>query len=220
MRKQRAAAQARADLLIPIVKGWCTEIGNEMSGIGVQVHGGMGFIEETGARLNMFATRVSPTIYEGTTGIQSNDLLGRKLGRDRGAAMVALIADMTREIEALAASDPAVSAARKAALEGVGLLKSATGALLEMMASPQPDRALAVSVPYLKLCGYVAGGWLLARSAAVAAQQKDGAERDFYQAKVRSALFYAEQVLPVAFGLARVVANGSSSVVETDAALV
>ena len=79
---------------------------------------------------------------------------------------------------------------------------------------------MAVAVPYLKLCGYVAGGWLMAKAAAVASQHTDGAERDFYQGKVRSALFYAEQVLPTAFGLARVVANGSDSVVETDAALV
>jgi 3-(methylsulfanyl)propanoyl-CoA dehydrogenase len=217
--KQRAAAQARADLLIPIVKGWCTEVGNEMTALGVQVHGGMGFIEETGAAQYVRDARIT-TIYEGTTGIQSNDLLGRKLGRDRGAAMMALIADMTREIEALPTSDPAVSATRKAALEAAGLLKGASGALLEMMASPQPDRAMAVSVPYLKLCGYVAGGWLMAKAAAVAVQHKDGAERDFYQGKVRSALFYAEQVLPVVFGLSRVVANGSNSVVETDAALV
>ena len=217
--KQRAAAQARADLLIPIVKGWSTEVGNELAGVGVQVHGGMGFIEETGAAQYVRDVRIT-TIYEGTTGIQSNDLLGRKMGRDRGAAMTALIADMTRDIEALSASDAAVGATRKAALEAVELLKGATHSLLEMMASPQPDRALAVSVPYLKLCGYVAGGWLMAKSSAVAAQHKDGAERDFYRAKVRSALFYAEQVLPAAFGLARVVTNGSNSVVETDAALV
>jgi hypothetical protein len=79
---------------------------------------------------------------------------------------------------------------------------------------------MAVAVPYLKLCGYVAGGWLMAKAAAVASQHKDGADRDFYQGKVRSALFYMEHVLPVAFSLARVVANGSNSVVETDAALV
>jgi len=217
--KQRAAAQARADLLIPILKGWSTEVGNELTAIGVQVHGGMGFIEETGAAQYVRDVRIT-TIYEGTTGIQSNDLLGRKLGRDRGAAMTALIADMTRDIEGLAAGDAAVSATRKAALEAVGLLKSATSSLLEMMASSRPDRAMAVAVPYLKLCGYVAGGWLMAKAAAVASQHTDGAERDFYQGKVRSALFYAEQVLPTAFGLARVVANGSDSVVETDAALV
>jgi acyl-CoA dehydrogenase len=217
--KQRAAAQARADLLIPIVKGWCTEVGNEMTAIGVQIHGGMGFVEETGAAQYMRDVRIT-TIYEGTTGIQANDLLGRKLGRDRGATMTALIADMTRDIEALPAGDAAVGATRKAALEAVGLLKSATSTLLEMMASPQPDRAMAVAVPYLKLSGYVAGGWLMAKAAAVASQHKDGTEREFYQGKIRTALFYAEQVLPVAYGLARVVANGASSVVETDAALV
>ena len=198
--KQRVAAQSRADLLIPIVKGWCTEVGNELAAVGVQVHGGMGFIEETGAAQYVRDARIT-TIYEGTTGIQSNDLLGRKLGRDRGAAMAALVADMTTEIEALPTSDAAVSATRKAVLEAVGLLKSATGSLLEMMASPQPDRAMAVSVPYLKLCGYVAGGWLMAKASAVASQRKDGAEREFYQGKVRSALFYAEQVLRGGVGL-------------------
>ena len=96
--QERAAAQARGELLTPIVKGWCTEIGNEVAALGVQVHGGMGFIEETGAAQYVRDVRIT-TIYEGTTGIQSNDLIGRKLGRDRGAAMVALIADMQRELQ-------------------------------------------------------------------------------------------------------------------------
>jgi len=216
--KQRTAAQARGDLLIPIVKGWCTEIGNEVTGIGVQVHGGMGFIEETGAAQYVRDVRIT-TIYEGTTGIQSNDLIGRKLGRDRGAAMAALLADMSRELEALSADNAGVAAIRKAALDGVGLLGTATTSLLEKMAS-HPDRALAVSVPYLQLCGYVAGGWLLARSAAVAARKKDGPERDFYEAKVRTALFYTEHVLARTFALGHIVTKGASSVVETDAALV
>ena len=216
---QRAAAQSRTDLLIPIVKGWCTEMGNEMAAIGVQVHGGMGFIEETGAAQYVRDARIT-TIYEGTTGIQANDLLGRKLGRDRGAAMSSLLADMSRELEALSADDPVVGATRKAALESVGLLKGATGALLEMMGSQRPDRAMAVAVPYLKLCGYVVGGWLMARAAAIAGKHKDGADRDFYSGKLRTALFYAEQVLPVTIGLARVVTSGANSVVETDAALV
>src|SRR6202045_872685 len=98
----RAAAQSRTDLLIPIVKGWCTEMGNEMAAIGVQVHGGMGFIEETGAAQYVRDARIT-TIYEGTTGIQANNLLGRKLGRDRGAAMNLLLADMSRELEGLSA---------------------------------------------------------------------------------------------------------------------
>lgn len=216
---QAAAAQLRTDLLIPIVKGWCTEMGNEMAAIGVQVHGGMGFIEETGAAQYVRDARIT-TIYEGTTGIQANDLLGRKLRRDRGAAMSSLLTDMSRELEALSADDPVVGATRKAALESVGLLKGATGALLEMMGSPRPDRAMAVAVPYLKLCGFVAGGWLMARAAAIAGKHKDGADRDFYRGKLRTALFYAEQVLPVTIGLARIVTSGANSVVETDAALV
>jgi acyl-CoA dehydrogenase len=216
--RKRAAAQARGDLLIPIVKGWCTEIGNEVTGIGVQVHGGMGFIEETGAAQYVRDVRIT-TIYEGTTGIQSNDLIGRKLGRDRGAAMSALLADMARELGELSSDNAVVAATRKAALAAVGLLKTATTALLEKLAS-RPDQALAVSVPYLQLCGYVAGGWLLARSAAVAAKKKDGPDRDFYEAKLRTALFYTEHVLARTLTLGHIVTQGSDSVVETDAALV
>jgi hypothetical protein len=189
-----------------------------MTGIGVQVHGGMGFIEETGAAQYVRDVRIT-TIYEGTTGIQSNDLIGRKLGRDRGAAMNTLIADMSRELESLGAENPTTAATRKAALEAVALLRTATASLLEKMAA-HPDLAMAVSVPYLRLCGYVAGGWLLARSSAIAAQKRDGPEREFYEAKLRSALFYADQVLPQALALAQIVTKGANSVVETDAALV
>jgi alkylation response protein AidB-like acyl-CoA dehydrogenase len=104
--KVRAAAQARGDLLIPIVKGWSTETGIEVASTGIQVHGGMGFIEETGAAQPLRDVRIT-TIYEGTTGIQSNDLVGRKVGRDRGAALGALLADMQRELGALGSSDAA-----------------------------------------------------------------------------------------------------------------
>jgi hypothetical protein len=213
-----AAARARGELLTPIVKGWCTEIGNEIAATGVQVHGGMGFIEETGAAQYLRDVRIT-TIYEGTTGIQSNDLIGRKLARDGGAAMSALLADMERELEGLAATDSTVNAARQTALDGVRLLRSATASLLEALAA-RPELGLAVSVPYLKLCGYVTGGWLLAKSAAIAAGKRGGAEREFYAAKVHTAAFYAAQVLPVALALARVVEAGGASVVETDAALV
>ena len=214
----RASARARGELLTPIVKGWCTETGNEVASIGVQVHGGMGYIEETGAAQYLRDVRIT-TIYEGTTGIQSNDLLGRKLARDRGAAMAALIADLDRELQGLAASDPQVDATAKAALDAVGSLREATRSLLGSLAT-RPDAALAVSVPYLKLCGYVIGGWLLAKSAAIAAGRSGGAEREFYAAKIRTAAFYAAQVLPSAHALARVVAGGGASVVGTDAALV
>jgi alkylation response protein AidB-like acyl-CoA dehydrogenase len=215
---QRAAAQARADLLIPIVKGWCTESGNQVTGIGVQVHGGMGFIEETGAAQYVRDARIT-TIYEGTTGIQSNDLIGRKIGRDQGAAMNQLIADMSRELQALEASDPATGATRAAALESVGLLKDSTDALVKAFAS-RPDTAMAVSVPYLMLCGYVIGGWLTAKASAIAAANLKGPDRSFYESKIHTARFYAQQVLPNALALARVVRGGAESVVDTDAALI
>ena len=213
----RAAARARGELLTPIIKGWCTEIGNEVAGIGVQVHGGMGYIEETGAAQYLRDVRIT-TIYEGTTGIQSNDLIGRKLARDRGAAMGALLEDMERELRAISAGDALVEDVRKAALEGVSLLGRATRALLEALAR-QPERAMAVSVPYLKLCGYVAGGWLLAKSAALASTRTAGAEREFYTAKRHTAAFYAGQVLPAAAALARIVESGGASVIDTEAGL-
>jgi len=215
--KQKQAAQARADLLIPIVKGWCTELGNEIAAIGVQVHGGMGYIEETGAAQYVRDVRIT-TIYEGTTGIQSNDLLGRKLARDRGAAMAALIADMASELQGLGAGNAATGATRTAALEAVGLLREATQSLLASLAS-RPELALAVSVPYLKLCGFVTGGWLMAKSSAIAAPQLTGPDAEFYSAKVRTALFYAQQMLPNALLLARVVQHGAASVTETDSRL-
>jgi alkylation response protein AidB-like acyl-CoA dehydrogenase len=214
----RAAAQARGELLTPIVKGWCTEVGNEVAALGVQVHGGMGFIEETGAAQYVRDVRIT-TIYEGTTGIQSNDLIGRKLGRDGGAAMVALLKDMEQELRGLRATDAAAAETRKAALEAVGILAQATHALLTTL-STRADAGMAVSVPYLKLCGYVIAGWLMARAADLAAGKRDGAEHEFYAAKLRTAAFYAAQVLPTAVALARVVAGGGASVVETDAALI
>ena len=114
---EQAKAQARGDLLIPIVKGWSTELGILMASLGVQVHGGMGFIEETGAAQTLRDSRIA-TIYEGTTGIQALDLVGRKVGRDGGAAMNALIADIQAELEKLPTSDANVAASKTAALEG------------------------------------------------------------------------------------------------------
>jgi alkylation response protein AidB-like acyl-CoA dehydrogenase len=215
---QRAAAHARAELLIPIVKGWSTEFGNELTHIGVQVHGGMGFVEETGAAQYARDVRIT-TIYEGTTAIQANDLIGRKIGRDGGAALGALLADMKRELEALPANDASVKAVQGAALEGLGLLSEASQSLGKALASA-PERALAVAVPFLKLSGFVLGGWLMAKSAAIAASKQSGADQAFYAAKLRSARFYAEHVLPAALAHARVVTSGARSVTETDAGLI
>ena len=214
----RAAAQARGDLLIPIVKGWCTETGNETATIGVQVHGGMGYVEETGAAQYMRDVRIT-TIYEGTTGIQSNDLIGRKLARDRGAALSALVTDMRRELEALDTAVAEVRDIRECALQAVGHLEAASRSLLAGL-SAHPLQGFAVSVPYLKLCGLTVGGWLLAKSAALAAAGLTGSDRQFYRAKIHTAHFYARQVLPSASGLAQVVQGGAASVLETDPQLV
>ena len=217
---KRAAAQARGDLLIPVVKAWSTEGGIESASLGIQVHGGMGYIEETGAAQAYRDVRIT-AIYEGTTGIQANDLLGRKLGRDRGAAMAALLADIAHELEAITASDPAVQAARHRALEGVAELAQATKALLGQLGSTQ-DHALAVAVPYLKLTGTVLGGWLHAKSAAIAADKlaAGSADADFYRGKLATARCYAEHILPTAAALGRVVQGGGAAVAEVDAALI
>jgi hypothetical protein len=204
--------------LIPIVKGWCTELGNEITAIGVQVHGGMGFIEETGAAQYVRDARIT-TIYEGTTGIQANDLLGRKMGRDRGAAMSALITDVTSELAALKVTDESARAVVKAATDGVALLRNSTQSLLQALAT-SPDRALAVAVPFLMLSGYVLGGWLMAKSASIAASRLEGNDQEFFTAKLRTTLFYAEQVLPRSLALARTVTDGGASVTGTDAALI
>jgi len=216
----RAAAQARGDLLIPIVKAWCTEGAITAASLGIQVHGGMGFVEETGAAQAWRDVRIT-TIYEGTTGIQANDLIGRKIGRDRGAAMAALLADVARELEAIDSRDTAVQLAKRAALEGIAELSQATQALLAQLGSAQ-DLALSVAVPYLELAGTVLGGWLHARSAAIAADKlaAGAADADFYRGKLATARFYAAQVLPAADGLARIVQHGGASVAEVDAALI
>jgi acyl-CoA dehydrogenase len=213
----RAAAQARGDLLIPIAKGWCTELGIELASLGIQVHGGMGYIEETGAAQYLRDVRIT-AIYEGTTGIQANDLIGRKIARDQGAAMGALIAEMSSDLERLCSSERAAGVA-PAALEAVELLRTATGSLAPAAAG-RAESALAVAVPYLNLCGFVMGGWLMARSGALAVSHRQGQDREFYAAKIRTATFYAHHLLPRARALAQVVQHGAASVLETDSSLI
>lgn len=210
----RRRAQARGDLLIPVVKACSTEAGIELASLGIQIHGGMGYVEETGAAQAYRDVRIT-TIYEGTTAIQSNDFVGRKLARDRGEAMTALVTDMRAELEALRVDHAAVMTARDATLAAVGELEAATRSLLGSYASG-PEQALAVSVPMVRLAGVVIGGWLLTFSAAIAAHRlaHGAADRDFLQGKVDSARFYATQVLPQAAALARVVTAGAESVLD------
>ncbi len=215
---ERAAALVRAELLIPIVKAWCTETGVAVASTGVQVHGGMGYVEETGAAQFLRDVRIA-SIYEGTTGIQANDLIGRKLARDRGAAMNTLIQEMLAEMNASRALQPGARAARNAATEGLTTLRDATETVLRMYAET-PAQALAVAVPYLMLCGTVIAGVLMARAATVAEAHLVSNAEVFYQAKLQTCRFYAEQVLPEALGLARVVKGGAGSVADTASELI
>jgi alkylation response protein AidB-like acyl-CoA dehydrogenase len=213
---RRAAHQARGDLLIPVVKGYCTENGIDVASLGIQVHGGMGYVEETGAAQTLRDVRIT-AIYEGTTGIQSNDLIGRKFGRDGGKAMTALIDEMQSSLENLSANNPTSQKVKTAALAGVGKLRDAAGSLLGALAT-SPDRAMAVSVPFLKLCGIVIGGWLMARAADVAATRlaAGASDAEFLRGKLVTAGFYAAQVLPRALSLENIVSQGADAVTGAD----
>ena len=217
---KRAAALARGELLIPIVKGWSTDQGSVMASLAMQIHGGMGFIEETGVSQTLRDVRIT-SIYEGTTGIQANDLLGRKVVRDRGQTLSVLLSDLMRELNDIRGIEPAVRSVRNASIEGLTVLRDATISLLYDFGA-EPARAYAVSVPYLHLCGRVLGGALMARSAAIAARRlAEGApDAKFYRAKLQSARFYAEHLLPESLSLARTVKSGGASVVESDSELI
>ncbi len=203
---ERSRAQARAELLVPMVKAWSTDLGVENASLAVQVHGGMGFIEETGVAQHYRDARVAP-IYEGTNGIQALDLLGRKLVRDEGDAARALIAEM-RGLHAELASFPAI---RAPLASGIDAVERATGWLLETWPG-DPARAMAGATPYLTLFATVTGGWLMAKAALAAARRLrlGNDERPFLEAKQLSARFYAEQVLPQAAGLLAATVNGAS----------
>jgi alkylation response protein AidB-like acyl-CoA dehydrogenase len=213
----RALAQAQADLLIPIVKGWCTEFGVELASLGIQVHGGTGYIEETGAAQWLRDVRIT-AIYEGTTGIQANDLLGRKLARDQGAAMMSLLTQIETELSAAAGSG-AVQAVQAEALAAVKGLREATVKLLAIGAAA-PERALAVAVPYLMMCGVVLGGWLMARAAKLVSADAAPAHQEFNAAKLATAHAYAGQLLPRALAYRQIVVYGADSVAGADAALI
>jgi alkylation response protein AidB-like acyl-CoA dehydrogenase len=217
---QRTAALTRGELLIPIVKGWCTEQASQLASLAIQVHGGMGFIEETGVAQTLRDVRIA-AIYEGTTAIQANDLLGRKLARDRGAAMAALLRDTLRELNDLRGTDTTIRSVRNSGIEAITLLRDATEALLYQLGE-NAAHAYAVSVPYLMLCGRVLGGAMMARSAAIAsaALTQGDSDRSFYRAKLQSARFYAEHLLPEALSLMRVIKSGGASVVDADPELV
>jgi hypothetical protein len=216
---ERAQNQAYVDLMIPVVKGWSTETGNEMSYLGVQVHGGMGFIEETGAAQYMRDARIT-TIYEGTTGIQANDLMGRKIAREGGATIKAVLGTMQQTRSELAQQAGAEFAAIAAALgRGIEALQQATDYIVANYSSDV--RAVAAgAVPFLRLMGVVSGGWMMARAALAAQGRIAGGDADpFYLAKIATAHFYADHVMAAAAGLAQEVVQGGASALKLDEAM-
>jgi 3-(methylthio)propanoyl-CoA dehydrogenase len=204
----RFRAQHRADLLIPVVKAWCTDLGVAVASTGIQVHGGMGYIEETGAAQYLRDARIAP-IYEGTNGIQAGDLVGRKLARDRGEAAQALFADIGGTLAVLQrAHGGDIVAIGEALRAGLAALEGATTQLVDS----EPASAAAGSMPYLQLFGIVCAGWLMARQALAADRLLAAGEGDppFLHAKIATARFYAEHFLALAPGYLPGVLGGAT----------
>ena len=186
--------QERADLLIPLTKGLCTDVGNEMTSLAIQVHGGMGYVEETGVAQHYRDARIA-AIYEGTNGIQAADLVGRKLGMRAGGVVTDLLDECDAFADDAAALD-GMDAFGERLHEAVDAARTATGHLVEV-GQTDPRSLLGASVPYLRLLGTTVCAGLLAKGAVAAAARGD----DFGDAKVVSARFFGEQILPSVQGL-------------------
>ena len=207
-----ATNMARAELLTPIVKGWCTEMSIEMTSLGVQVHGGMGFIEETGAAQHYRDARILP-IYEGTTGIQALDFVGRKMLVNKGEVLAGLLADMNETAAAAKEAGVLSELALKQFDLALALGNSTREAIL---AGASEDRNLAgaASVNFLMQFGYLTGGWLMVRAALAAKAKLDAGEGDpsFLNGKLVTARFFCEHMLPRSQAHAIAVEAGSDSV--------
>ncbi len=208
----RKASAAFYDFLVPLVKGYSTEMGQEVTSLGIQVHGGMGFIEETGAAQYYRDARIL-TIYEGTTAIQANDLVGRKTARDGGQGAQAVAAEIEKTEQALQASGT------PDALAVLQHLRAARQAFVDVVAfiagnaKSDPNAAYAGSVPYLMLAGNLVAGWQMARSLLVAQELlPQGQDTAFLNAKIATARFYAEHLLVKAPGVRDSIVQGAGSV--------
>ncbi len=216
-KETRQRMQAFVDLMIPVVKGWSTETGIDIASLGIQVHGGMGFIEETGAAQHLRDARIT-TIYEGTTGIQANDLIGRKIAREGGATVKAWLEHLQQFDAELAKSrQPDIAKVRRALATASKALAEAVEYLLATFGK-DVKAASAGAVPFLRLMGIVAGGWQLARSALIAERRLAEGKGDnaFYQAKIATARFFADQLLSQAPGLASAVTSGGAGALSLD----
>ena len=205
----RKSNQALYEFLVPIVKGFSTEMSIEVASLGVQVHGGMGFIEETGAAQHYRDARIL-TIYEGTTAIQANDLIGRKTVRDGGATAKAFSAKIAETEKELAASG---SADAKAVLKQLSIGRAAFDEAVAYILANAKTNTKAVyagSCAYLRLAGLVLGGWQMARGL-LAAERLRNSDPAFYNTKIATARFFIENLLPQAQGLATSIVEGGYS---------
>jgi alkylation response protein AidB-like acyl-CoA dehydrogenase len=209
--KQREQHQAFVDLLIPVVKGWSTETGIDVATTGIQVHGGMGFIEETGAAQHLRDARIT-TIYEGTTGIQANDLVGRKIAREGGQAAKAVLALIFATCKELG-EDKELAEIQSALQKGAEALSDAVDFIV-INYKADPGTALAGAVPFLKLMGIVCGGWQMGRAALAAQRKLKSGEGDaaFYKAKIITAKFFASHFLAQAPALRNIIVEGGADV--------
>ncbi|KJK17226.1 acyl-CoA dehydrogenase [Burkholderiaceae bacterium 16] len=208
----RAEHQAIYEFLVPVVKGWSTESALEVTSLGVQVHGGMGFIEETGAAQYYRDARIL-TIYEGTTAIQANDLVGRKTLHDHGAVAHALLAQIGLTLDELRAEQgKPFESMYKHLAQGQRSLQAVVQFVVAN-AMHNPNAVFIGSVLYLKLAGIVLGGWQMARSMLVASRKLSD-DPSFYGAKIATAQFFAEYLLPQAVALDASItgADGSEAV--------
>ena len=214
---EREARRELVELLTPISKAWCTDLGVELTSIGVQVYGGMGYVEETGVAQYLRDSRIAP-IYEGTNGIQAIDLVMRKVPMRDGAVVADLLAQMLALDGELAAAGPELAGVRSALAHGVSTLREATD-WIASHGPAEPNDALAGATPYLRLFGLVIGGWLLARSALAASRRlrhASGSDAVFLKDKIGTARFYAEQLLPQAAGLLPAVTAGAGPLFHVD----
>jgi alkylation response protein AidB-like acyl-CoA dehydrogenase len=205
--------QAFVDLMIPVVKGWSTETGIDVASLGVQVHGGMGFIEETGAAQHLRDARIT-TIYEGTTGIQAMDLVGRKIAREGGATAKAFVSELKRlDAELAKSKNPDIQALRGTLAAGAAAVSDCIDFIVAN-AGKDIQGVFAGAVPFLKLMGIVAGGWQMARAALISEQKltSKASDNPFYEAKIITARFYADHVLVQAPGLRDTIVRGSAGV--------
>jgi alkylation response protein AidB-like acyl-CoA dehydrogenase len=209
----RKANQAFYEYMVPIVKGWSTEMSIDVASTGVQIHGGMGFIEETGAAQHYRDARIL-TIYEGTTAIQANDLVGRKTARDGGAVAKSILAQVRQTEAELASHDSGdLAVIRNQLAAGSKALEEVVDYVVGNLKSDIKG-VFAGSVLYLKLAGIVLGGWQMARAALIAEQKLKAGEGDagFYQAKIATARFFADHILSQSSGYRTAIVEGSKGV--------